>query len=218
MITCAVVRCAPSVRGGSRDTTPRALRCVLQGIDPATPPGGSPRPCWRPHREGDIVKIAVIGGTGSFGMAVATRLVAAGYDVIIGSRDAERAKTTAAEVGAADGATNADAARAADLVVLATNADATLDTARDLADAIGTTPGALRRRRAQLRQGRRPADRGGDLDRPAHPGRRRRPRSSPACTRSPPPTSAATRHRRRTRSSAATTPRRRRSCSRSPAG
>jgi NADPH-dependent F420 reductase len=73
-------------------------------------------------------------------MAVATRLVAAGYDVIIGSRDAERAKSTAAEVGAADGATNADAARTADLVVLATNADATLDTARDLAEAIGTTP------------------------------------------------------------------------------
>lgn len=86
------------------------------------------------------MKIAVIGGTGAFGIAMATRLVAAGYDVIIGSRDAERAKATAAEVGAGDGATNADAARAADLVVLATNADATLDTARDLAEAIGSTP------------------------------------------------------------------------------
>lgn len=86
------------------------------------------------------MKIAVIGGTGAFGIAMATRLVAAGYDVIIGSRDAERAKATAAEVGAVDGATNADAARAADLVVLATNADATLDTAKDLADAIGSTP------------------------------------------------------------------------------
>ena len=86
------------------------------------------------------MKIAVIGGTGAFGIAMATRLVAAGYDVIIGSRDAERAKATAAEVGAVDGATNADAARAADLVVLATNADATLDTAKGLADAIGATP------------------------------------------------------------------------------
>jgi len=86
------------------------------------------------------VKIGVIGGTGSFGVAMATRLVEAGYEVIIGSRDAERAKATAAEVGAAGGATNADAARTADLVVLATNADAALETAKGLADAIGTTP------------------------------------------------------------------------------
>ena len=85
------------------------------------------------------MKVAVIGGTGSFGAALAKRLVAAGYDVIVGSRDAERARATAAEIGA-EGATNADAARAADLVVLATKADAALETARELREAIGTTP------------------------------------------------------------------------------
>ena len=74
------------------------------------------------------MKVAVVGGTGSFGLALARRLVEAGYDVVIGSRDAERAGAAAAEVRA-EGASNADAARAADLVVLATKADATLETA-----------------------------------------------------------------------------------------
>ncbi len=85
------------------------------------------------------MKVAVIGGTGSFGTALAKRLVTAGYDVVVGSRDAERARATAAEIGA-EGATNADAAGAAELVVLATKADAALETARELREAIGTTP------------------------------------------------------------------------------
>jgi NADPH-dependent F420 reductase len=85
------------------------------------------------------VKIAVVGGTGAFGTALATRLKAAGYDVVIGSRDAERARAAAAEVGV-DGAMNADAARSADLVILATKADGAIETARDLRAAIGTTP------------------------------------------------------------------------------
>jgi NADPH-dependent F420 reductase len=85
------------------------------------------------------VKVAVIGGTGSFGVALAKRLAAAGYDVVIGSRDADRARVTAAELGV-EGATNADAARAAEIVVLATKADGALETARELRDAIGATP------------------------------------------------------------------------------
>lgn len=85
------------------------------------------------------MKIAVIGGTGSFGVACATRLKDAGHEVVIGSRDAERAAATAAELGV-EGATNADAVRNCDLVLLATKADATLDTVRDLREAIGTTP------------------------------------------------------------------------------
>jgi len=81
----------------------------------------------------------VIGGTGSFGLALAKRLVGAGYEVVIGSRDAERAAEAASGVGAA-GATNEDAARQAELVILATKADATLETAHALRDAIGSTP------------------------------------------------------------------------------
>jgi 8-hydroxy-5-deazaflavin:NADPH oxidoreductase len=58
---------------------------------------------------------------------------------VIGSRELERAAAAAAELGAA-GATNADAVRNADLVVLATKAEAALETARELRLAIGTKP------------------------------------------------------------------------------
>ncbi len=85
------------------------------------------------------MKIALIGGTGSFGTALAVRLREAGYEVVIGSRDAERAIAIARELGV-EGATNEDAARAADLVVLATKADGAVETARSLRAAIGTTP------------------------------------------------------------------------------
>ena len=85
------------------------------------------------------MKVAVVGGTGDFGLALAQRLVDAGEDVVIGSRDAERAREKAAEVGAS-GAANEDAVRGVDLVVLATKAEAALATAASLADAIGATP------------------------------------------------------------------------------
>jgi NADPH-dependent F420 reductase len=85
------------------------------------------------------VKIALIGGTGSFGMALAVRLREAGYGVVIGSRDAERAQAAAAELGV-EGATNEDAARGANLVVLTTKADGAVETARSLREAIGSTP------------------------------------------------------------------------------
>jgi NADPH-dependent F420 reductase len=85
------------------------------------------------------VTLGIVGGTGSFGRALAKRLAEAGYGVVIGSRDAERATATAAEVGV-QGATNAEACRSADLVVLATKADAAVETARELAEAIGATP------------------------------------------------------------------------------
>ena len=85
------------------------------------------------------MRIAVVGGTGSFGLALAKRLAEAGYDVVIGSRDAARAADAAAAVGV-DGATNDDACRSADLVVLATKAEAAVATAAELREAIGKTP------------------------------------------------------------------------------
>ena len=63
--------------------------------------------------------IAVVGGTGDLGSAIARRLLAAGYPVIVGSRDAERAAAVAATLGAAGrGASNVDAARAADIIIV----------------------------------------------------------------------------------------------------
>ncbi len=86
------------------------------------------------------MKVAILGGTGNFGLALARRLAEAGDEVVIGSRDAGRAQEKARDAGAAAGAANEDAVRGADLVVLATNADAALATAGGLADAIGRTP------------------------------------------------------------------------------
>jgi NADPH-dependent F420 reductase len=85
------------------------------------------------------VKIAIIGGTGSFGRALARRLRVLGEDVHIGSRDAERARERALELGVESG-TNEDVVRGADLVVLATRSNAALETATALAEAIGETP------------------------------------------------------------------------------
>ena len=85
------------------------------------------------------MKIAILGGTGSFGRPLATRLKDAGYDVLVGSRDAARGREAGAELGVGGGA-NEDVVREADLVVLAVKAEGALDTARELAGAIGSTP------------------------------------------------------------------------------
>lgn len=82
------------------------------------------------------MKVAIVGGTGDFGLALALRLVEAGDEVVIGSRDAARAEEKAREVGAAAGMANEEAVRGADLVVLATNAGAALTTAEVLRAAL----------------------------------------------------------------------------------
>jgi 8-hydroxy-5-deazaflavin:NADPH oxidoreductase len=62
-------------------------------------------------------KIAVIGGTGNLGSALAWRLARAGHSVVIGSRTAESATAKAAELGhGLTGMSNADAAKAADII------------------------------------------------------------------------------------------------------
>ena len=89
------------------------------------------------------MRVAILGGTGSFGRALAARLAALGEDeIVIGSRDAARAQETAGELGGGrvSGATNDEAVRGADLAVLAVKADAALETARGVASALGTTP------------------------------------------------------------------------------
>ena len=86
------------------------------------------------------MRVAIVGGTGSFGSALGRRLVLSGDDVVIGSRDPERARAAADEIGAAAGASNEQAVDGADLVVLATKAEALVDTGVELAAAIGATP------------------------------------------------------------------------------
>ena len=85
------------------------------------------------------MKIAIVGGTGAFGQALAQRLTALGEKVVIGSRDPDRARELAAVYGDTGGA-NPDVVREADLVVLSVPGRAAVETARSLATAIGSTP------------------------------------------------------------------------------
>ena len=86
------------------------------------------------------MKVAIVGGTGAFGRALAHRLAEIGEDeIIVGSRDEERAQVTAGELGVA-GARNDNAVRDVDLVILAVKSTATLETAAELTEAIGKTP------------------------------------------------------------------------------
>ena len=63
--------------------------------------------------------IAIIGGTGKLGNAIAGRLAAAGANVIIGSRSQESAQEAAAQLpGNVSGLDNAAAAAAADEIVI----------------------------------------------------------------------------------------------------
>jgi NADPH-dependent F420 reductase len=86
------------------------------------------------------MKVAIVGGTGAFGRALAQRLHEVGQDeVAVGSRDAGRGEAAGEELGVRGGS-NRDVVGDADLVVLAVKSNATLETAAELTDAIGTTP------------------------------------------------------------------------------
>ena len=64
--------------------------------------------------------IGILGGTGDQGRGLAYRWAAAGLDVIVGSRDAQRARAAAEEIGfGVRGDANLDVATAADIVVVA---------------------------------------------------------------------------------------------------
>ena len=85
------------------------------------------------------MRVAIVGGTGGFGRALAQRLSRIGVEAVIGSRDPGRARELALALGVGGGA-NDEVVRDADLVVLSTRSNAALDTARQLSEAIATTP------------------------------------------------------------------------------
>jgi 8-hydroxy-5-deazaflavin:NADPH oxidoreductase len=94
----------------------------------------------------DDLTVSVLGGTGPQGRGLALRWAASGLDVVLGSRDGERAEQAAAELneelsstsGAATvrGAGNRDAAAAADVVLVSVPFDAHRSTLADLADVL----------------------------------------------------------------------------------
>jgi predicted dinucleotide-binding enzyme len=70
------------------------------------------------------MNIAILGGTGKEGAGLGARWALAGHSIIIGSRDAERARAKAAELRDATGkiaiigGTNAEAAQMGELIAL----------------------------------------------------------------------------------------------------
>lgn len=84
-------------------------------------------------------RIGVIGGTGPQGKGLAYRWARHGHTVVVGSRAADRAEAAAAEIRervgdvTVSGATNAEAAGGADVVVLAVPYDGHDDLVRELA-------------------------------------------------------------------------------------
>ena len=83
------------------------------------------------------MSVGVLGGTGEQGRGLARRLAMAGQRVVIGSRDAARAATIAADVGhGVHGMSNDDCARGSDIVIVAVPWDGHADLLASLVDAL----------------------------------------------------------------------------------
>lgn len=87
--------------------------------------------------------ISIIGGTGDQGKGLALRWAKAGYKITIGSRDAERAASAAAEMiellggsGEIDGAANRDAAAKGQILVLTVPFAAQIGTLKEIRESI----------------------------------------------------------------------------------
>jgi NADPH-dependent F420 reductase len=87
--------------------------------------------------------VAIVGGTGNLGTALALRLAAPGVTIIIGSRDAEKAKKVVAELkpkmraGEIVGMANAEAVKGAEFVVIAVPYEGHMQMVSDLRGQLG---------------------------------------------------------------------------------
>ena len=90
-----------------------------------------------------MTTIAIIGGTGPQGRGLGYRFAKGGHDVVLGSRSQDRAADSASEIagrvalGSVRGASNVDAAAAAELVMLAVPWDGHDQLVADLAPHLG---------------------------------------------------------------------------------
>ena len=84
-----------------------------------------------------MASIAVIGGTGHLGKAIARRLVKAGHDVTIGSRTADKAQATAEEIGATGAGENTAVASGKEIVIVTVPYSSQADTLRQIAPLVG---------------------------------------------------------------------------------
>jgi len=86
--------------------------------------------------------VSIIGASGALGFGLAVRLARAGGEVVVGSRDPERAGETVARAraavpaGAVRGAVNAEAAAASELLILSVPFRSQAETLHDLRDVL----------------------------------------------------------------------------------
>jgi 8-hydroxy-5-deazaflavin:NADPH oxidoreductase len=91
----------------------------------------------------DDLNVAIVGGTGNLGGALALRLGAPGVKIIIGSRDAEKAKKTVEilkpnlRAGEIVGMTNQEAVKGADYVVIAVPYEGHAQMVQDIKGQVG---------------------------------------------------------------------------------
>src|SRR3989475_12598312 len=120
---------------GIRDLTVTGVQtCALPISSPSSAGSGWRRVRRDPSRScaipraissGESVNIAILGGTGKEGSGLGARWALAGHSIILGSRDAERARTKAAELRertrklAIIGHTNAETAELGQVIVIA---------------------------------------------------------------------------------------------------
>lgn len=100
-------------------------------------PANTSRP--DPYELPDVtgVTVSVLGGTGEQGRGLAVRFARAGHPVVIGSRSAERAQEVASAIGQnVSGATNDEAARAGDVVIVAVPWDGHRELLESLSDSL----------------------------------------------------------------------------------
>ena len=94
------------------------------------------------------MQLGVFGATGPAGRGLASRLASLGHEVVVGSREASRSEAVVSQlrdewgprVDSLDAGTNADAAAARDLVVLATTWEGAVATAAEHSVALAGKP------------------------------------------------------------------------------
>jgi len=94
------------------------------------------------------MRIAIVGGTGGMGYGLAVRLAAAGQDVVIGSRSADRAQAAAQRVkallgpklkGSVEGGANAEIVKDATVVMVTVPFPGQADTYKAIKSSLGPT-------------------------------------------------------------------------------
>ena len=83
-----------------------------------------------------VERVAILGGTGKMGRWFARFFKNKGYDVVVGGRSHERNKAVARELGVEAAASNVEAVRGANIVVVSTTLETTFDTILQIKDSV----------------------------------------------------------------------------------